>query len=189
MKGYIIYDAPTNEAQLPISFAPSTGWGTIVLASPKVRDINEFARQRVPHRIIMNCPEEMDVKAMCAWMKRDGTPQGQEKYWRMVCHQLNFLGPIPRYIFDAKDFSKRYGELVRVLKSIKSRDDAKHVTHGGTKEWCPENPFYKLMCVKRKRGDFGTEDFKTDLLSIHLMNRAFPFLEKIIPLSEICSLQ
>ncbi|PWV19638.1 putative retrotransposon hot spot protein (RHS) [Trypanosoma cruzi] len=75
MKGYIIYDVPTNGPQLPISFAPSTGWGTIGLASPKVRDIQEFARQRDPHRIIMNYPEEMDVKAMCAWMKRDGTPQ------------------------------------------------------------------------------------------------------------------
>ncbi|RNC53413.1 putative retrotransposon hot spot (RHS) protein, partial [Trypanosoma cruzi] len=73
MKGYIIYDVPTNGSQLPISFSPSTGWGTIVLASPKVRDIREFVRQRISRQITMNCPEEMDVKAMCAWMKRDWT--------------------------------------------------------------------------------------------------------------------
>ncbi|EKG08782.1 retrotransposon hot spot (RHS) protein, putative, partial [Trypanosoma cruzi] len=136
MKGYIIYDAPTNGSQLPRIFAPPVGWGTIVLASPKVRGFNEFLRQRDSHLIIMNCPDRMDVKAMCAWMKRDGTPQEQEKYWWMVCQQMNFLGPIPRYIFDAKDFSKRYNELDRVLRSIKSRDDIVCVKYEGMTEWC-----------------------------------------------------
>ncbi|RNC35671.1 putative retrotransposon hot spot (RHS) protein, partial [Trypanosoma cruzi] len=184
MKGYIIYDVPTNEAQLPISFAPSTGWGTIGLASPKVRDVYEFARQRESYRIIMNCPEGMDVKAMCAWMKRDGTPQEQEKYWRMVCQQMDFLGPIPRYIFDAKEFSKRYNELDRVLRSIKSRADANYITFEAMRAWCTENPFYKLMRVNRERGIFGSEAFNTDSLSYHLTNRAFPFLEKVIPIVE-----
>ncbi|PWV19634.1 putative retrotransposon hot spot protein (RHS) [Trypanosoma cruzi] len=189
MKGYIIYDVPTNGPQLPVSFAPSTGWGTIGLASPKVRDIQEFARQRDPHRIIMNYPEEMDVKAMCAWMKRDGTPQEQEKYWWMVCHQMLFLGPIPRYIFDANGFSKRYNELDRVLKSIKNRDDVRYVTRGGTAVWCTENPFYKLMCVDRKRGVFGIEDLKTDISSGHLAYRLSPLIDKIIPAVEFFGLQ
>ncbi|PWV16843.1 putative retrotransposon hot spot protein (RHS) [Trypanosoma cruzi] len=189
MKGYIIYDAPTNGSQLPIIFTPPIGWGTIVLASPKVRDIYEFLRQRDSRRITMNCPDEMDVKAMCAWMKRDGTPQEQEKYWWMVCRQMAFLGPILRYIFDAKDFSKRYNELGRVLRSVKSRDDAKRITHGGMTAWFTGNPFCKLMCVKRENGKFGAEDFKTDLLSHHLADRVFFVTEKIAPLNEICSLQ
>ncbi|RNC32401.1 putative retrotransposon hot spot (RHS) protein, partial [Trypanosoma cruzi] len=172
MKGYIIYDVPTNGSQLPISFSPSTGWGTIVLASPKVRDIREFVRQRISRQITMNCPEEMDVKAMCAWMKRDWTPQGQEKYWRMVSEQMIFLGPILRYIFDAKDFSKRYNELDRVLRSIKSRDDVVCVTYEAVTAWFTENPFHKLMYVKRETVRFGAEDFKTDLLSRHLADRA-----------------
>ncbi|RNC52621.1 putative retrotransposon hot spot (RHS) protein [Trypanosoma cruzi] len=184
MKGYIIYDVPTNGSQLPISFAPSTGWGTIVLASPKVRNAREFVRQRVSHRIIMNCPEEMDVKAMCAWMTRDGTPQEQGKYWSMVHLQMLFLGPILRYIFDANGFSKRYNELDRVLKSIKTRIDVAYVTRGGTMAWCTENPFYKLMCVDRKRGEFGTEDFKTDISSGYLADRLPPFIEKVIPCLE-----
>ncbi|PWV16771.1 putative retrotransposon hot spot protein (RHS) [Trypanosoma cruzi] len=185
MKGYIIYDAPTNGSQLPIIFTPPIGWGTIVLASPKVRDAREFLRQRDSRRITMNCPDEMDVKAMCAWMKRDGTPQEQEKYWWMVCRQMAFLGPILRYIFDAKDFSKRYNELDRVLRSVKSRDDAKRITHGGMTAWFTGNPFCKLMRVKREREKKGTEDFKTDLLSHHLADRVFFVTEKIIPLNEI----
>ncbi|PWU85752.1 putative retrotransposon hot spot protein (RHS) [Trypanosoma cruzi] len=184
MKGYIIYDMPTNGSQLPISFTPSTGWGTTVLASPKVRDFHEFVRQRLSRQITMNCPEEMDVKAMCAWMKRDWTPQEQEKYWRMVCRQMLFLGPILRYIFDAKDFSKRYDELDRVLRSIKSRDDSNYITYGMT-AWFNENPFCKLMRVKRERGIFGTEAFKTDLLSRHLRYRAVSFALKIISLNDI----
>ncbi|EKG03482.1 retrotransposon hot spot (RHS) protein, putative [Trypanosoma cruzi] len=189
MKGYIIYDVPTNGPQLPVSFAPSTGWGTIGLASPKVRDLQEFARQRDSRRIIMNCPEEMDVKAMCAWMTRDGTPQEQQKYWWMVHRQMNFLGPILRYIFDANGFSKRYNELDRILKSIKTRIDVRYVTRGGTAVWCTENPFYKLMCVDRKRGVFGIEDLKTDLSSGHLAYRLSPLIEKIIPSVEFFNLQ
>ncbi|PWV16806.1 putative retrotransposon hot spot protein (RHS) [Trypanosoma cruzi] len=184
MKGYIIYDVPTNGSQLPISFTPPTGWGTTVLASPKVRGFRAFLSQRISRQITMNCPEEMDVKAMCAWMKRDGTPQEQQKYWWMVCQQMVFLGPIPRYIFDAKDFSKRYDELDRVLRSVKSRDDIVCVKHEGMTAWCTGNPFYKLMCVKREKGEFGTEAFKTDLLSHHVGRRAYPFVEKIIPLKE-----
>ncbi|PWU99568.1 putative retrotransposon hot spot protein (RHS) [Trypanosoma cruzi] len=189
MKGYIIYDVPTNGSQLPISFSPSTGWGTIVLASPKVRNIREFVRQRISRQITMNCPEEMDVKAMCAWMKRDWTTQGQEKYWWMVSHQMLFLGPILRYIFDAKDFSKRYNELDRVLRSIKSRDDVVCVTYEAITAWFTENPFHKLMCVKREKGRFGAEDFKTDLLSGHLADRVVSSVEKIIPINEFCGLQ
>ncbi|PWU85468.1 putative retrotransposon hot spot protein (RHS) [Trypanosoma cruzi] len=184
MKGYIIYDAPTNGSQLPRIFAPPVGWGTTVLASPKVRGFREFLRQRISRQITMNCPDRMDVKAMCAWMKRDETPQEQENYWFMVYSQMNFLGPIPRYIFDAKDFSKRYNELDRVLRSIKSRDDIVCVKYEGMTEWCTENPFCKLMCVKREKGKIGAEDFKTDLLSLHLAHRAYPFVEKIIPLKE-----
>ncbi|PWV16805.1 putative retrotransposon hot spot protein (RHS) [Trypanosoma cruzi] len=189
MKGYIIYDVPTNGSQLPISFTPPTGWGTTVLASPKVRDIYEFLSQRDSRRIIMNCPDEMDLEAMCAWMKRDGTPQEQQKYWWMVHRQMLFLGPILRYIFDAKDFSKRYDELDRVLRSVKSRDDAKRITYETSTAWFTENPFYKLMRVKRENGKFGAEDFKTDLLSHHLADRVFFVTEKIAPLNEICSLQ
>ncbi|KAF5217452.1 hypothetical protein ECC02_009665 [Trypanosoma cruzi] len=185
MKGYIIYDVPTNGSQLPISFSPSTGWGTIVLASPKVRDIREFVRQRISRQITMNCPEEMDVKAMCAWMKRDWTTQGQEKYWRMVSHQMLFLGPILRYIFDAKDFSKRYNELDRVLRSIKSRDDVVCVTYEAVTAWFTENPFHKLMYVKRETVRFGAEDFKTDLLSGHLADRVVSSVLKIIPLKKL----
>ncbi|RNC46663.1 putative retrotransposon hot spot (RHS) protein [Trypanosoma cruzi] len=185
MKGYIIYDVPTNGSQLPISFTPPIGWGTTVLASPKVRDIYEFLSQRDSRRIIMNCPEEMDVKAMCAWMKRDGTPQEKQKYWWMVCQQMNFLGPIPLYIFDAKNFSKRYDELDRVLRSVKSWDDAKRITHGGMTTWFTENPFCKLMCVKREKGKLGAEDFKTELLSRYLADRVFFATLKIIPLNEI----
>ncbi|PBJ75754.1 retrotransposon hot spot protein (RHS) [Trypanosoma cruzi cruzi] len=188
MKGYIIYDAPTNGSQLPISFTPPIGWGTIVLASPKVRDAREFVSQRLSRQITMNCPDRMDVKAMCAWMKRDGTPQEQQKYWWMVRRQMNFLGPILRYIFDAKEFSKRYNELDRVLRSIKSRDDIACVTRDEITAWCTENPFYKLKCVKRKRGVFGTEDFETDLLSGHLADRVFFFAEKIIPFVEFFNL-
>ncbi|EKF32022.1 retrotransposon hot spot (RHS) protein, putative [Trypanosoma cruzi marinkellei] len=185
MKGYIIYDRPSNMPQLPISFVPSTGWGTIVLASPKVMGLDEFARQRLARRIIMNCPDEMDVKAMCAWMKRGGTKDEQANYWWMVYHQLIFLGPIPRYIFDAKDFSKRYDELERVWKSIKSREDVKYITVGGQTAWCTENPFYQLMRVIREGVTFFGEEYRSDLLSRYLTDQVFSSVSKLFPLHKI----
>ncbi|RNC39824.1 retrotransposon hot spot (RHS) protein, partial [Trypanosoma cruzi] len=74
---YIIYDVAKKGTPPDTNFAPYDGWGMIVVSSPKVTNHDEWEKQLGASRIIMNCPDEMDVKAMCAWMKRDGTAEKQ----------------------------------------------------------------------------------------------------------------
>ncbi|EKG08598.1 retrotransposon hot spot (RHS) protein, putative, partial [Trypanosoma cruzi] len=74
MKGYIIYDVARKGTPPDTDFAPYTGWGMIVVSSPKVSNYDEWEKQTKASRIIMNCPDEMDVKAMCTWMKRGLEP-------------------------------------------------------------------------------------------------------------------
>ncbi|ESS55300.1 retrotransposon hot spot (RHS) protein [Trypanosoma cruzi Dm28c] len=84
MKGYIIYDVARKGTPPATDFAPSTGWGMIVVSSPGVSNYDEWEKQTKASRIIMNCPDEVDVKAMCAWMKRGLGQDKQVEYWRMV---------------------------------------------------------------------------------------------------------
>ncbi|RNC41502.1 putative retrotransposon hot spot (RHS) protein, partial [Trypanosoma cruzi] len=94
MKGYVIYDV--TEKGKPASWlAPCGEWGMIVVASPKVGNYDKWETQARAERIIMNCPDEMDVKAMCAWMKRDETKEKKAECWKMVEERMEKVGPIP----------------------------------------------------------------------------------------------
>ncbi|PWU85172.1 putative retrotransposon hot spot (RHS) protein [Trypanosoma cruzi] len=66
-KGYIIYDVATKETQPEqfFFFLLSYAWGMIAVSSPKLSNCDEWERQMKAERIIMNCPDEKDVKAMC----------------------------------------------------------------------------------------------------------------------------
>ncbi|RNC47440.1 retrotransposon hot spot (RHS) protein [Trypanosoma cruzi] len=65
MKGYIIYDVAKKGTPPDTDFAPSTGWGMIVVSSPNLINYDKWANQSESVQIVMNCPDEMDVKAIC----------------------------------------------------------------------------------------------------------------------------
>ncbi|EKF33144.1 retrotransposon hot spot (RHS) protein, putative, partial [Trypanosoma cruzi marinkellei] len=107
MNGYIIYDVAKKGTPPATNFAPASGWGMIVVSSPKVSNYDEWEKQLTAKRIIMNCPDEMDVKAMCAWMKQGVKTDEQAEYWEMVKTHMDEVGPIPRYIFDDEEYIDR----------------------------------------------------------------------------------
>ncbi|PWU96897.1 putative retrotransposon hot spot protein (RHS,) [Trypanosoma cruzi] len=84
MKGYIIYDVAKEGTPPDTGFAPSSGWGMIVVSSPEVTNYDGWEEQVKASRIIMNCPDEMDVKAMCAWITRDKTKKKQANAGRWL---------------------------------------------------------------------------------------------------------
>ncbi|PWV19195.1 putative retrotransposon hot spot protein (RHS) [Trypanosoma cruzi] len=63
---YIIYGVAKEGTPPPRHFAPTSGWGVIAVSSPKVANYDEWAKQLQAARVIVNCPDETDVKAMCA---------------------------------------------------------------------------------------------------------------------------
>ncbi|RNC51812.1 retrotransposon hot spot (RHS) protein [Trypanosoma cruzi] len=70
MKGYIIYDVGCRFGILPPCLPPG-GWVMIVVATPEITSYIHWASEKRAVRIIMNCPDESDVKAMCVWKKRN----------------------------------------------------------------------------------------------------------------------
>ncbi|EAN85414.1 putative retrotransposon hot spot (RHS) protein [Trypanosoma cruzi] len=159
MKGYIIYDVAKKGTPPLRHFAPSTGWGMIVVSSPKVTNYDEWAKQTKARRIIMNCPDEMDVKAMCTWMKHNETPDEQAGYWKEVKERMEKVGPIPRHIFDADEYIDRLGAVNGALLSIKDNDAEKYFPLGGEKKWYSEDPSHKLVKIVRARTEEGAEIF------------------------------
>ncbi|EKG04950.1 retrotransposon hot spot (RHS) protein, putative [Trypanosoma cruzi] len=70
MKGYIIYDV-VDRLDIPSPCLPPGGWGMLVVATPETTSYIHWANEKRAVRIIMNCPDESDVKAMCVWKKRN----------------------------------------------------------------------------------------------------------------------
>ncbi|PWV04593.1 putative retrotransposon hot spot protein (RHS) [Trypanosoma cruzi] len=145
--------------------------GMIVVPSPNVGNCGEWETQADAERIIVNCPDGMDVKAMCAWMKRGGTTDEQAEYWKMVEWRMDRVGPIPRYIFGANEFIAHSAATEESLDGIKSRDGEKHFTHGGVRLWYSGDPSQKLVRVVRARGEVGAEVFLNAPTSLCLGRR------------------
>ncbi|KAF5216897.1 hypothetical protein ECC02_010294 [Trypanosoma cruzi] len=171
LKGYVIYDVTRQGTPPEEYFLPGSGWGMIVVSSPNVRNYGEWEKKKGAARIIMNCPAEMDVKAMCAWMKRDEAAEKQAEFWRMVKERMDNVGPIPRHIFDANEFIAHSAAVEDALDGINSRDGEKHFTHGGVRLWGSENPSQKLVRVVRARREAGAELFLNAPISACLGRR------------------
>ncbi|KAF5215099.1 hypothetical protein ECC02_012234 [Trypanosoma cruzi] len=185
MKGYIIYDVAKKGTPPLRHFAPSTGWGMIVVSSPKVTNYDEWEKQAKASRIIMNCPDEMDVKAMCAWMKRGVKPDKQAEYWKEVEKHMEKVGPIPRHIFDANEYGKRTQDVMRALRWINIGDQGKYFTLGGEKNWYSEDPSHKLLKIVRVRKDGPFEDFANAPICTYLGVLTLSRLAKVLSLNDI----
>ncbi|RNE97201.1 retrotransposon hot spot (RHS) protein [Trypanosoma cruzi] len=70
MKGYIIYEVG-GRLDIPSPCLPPGGWGMLVVATPETTSYIHWVSEKRAVRIIRNCPDESDVKAMCVWKKRN----------------------------------------------------------------------------------------------------------------------
>ncbi|PWU92153.1 putative retrotransposon hot spot protein (RHS,) [Trypanosoma cruzi] len=171
MKWYIIYDVARKGTPPDTGFAPSTGWGMIVVPFPKVSNYDEWEKQLKASRVIMNCPDEKEVKAMCAWMKRGLDKDEQAGYWKEVKERMKKVGPIPRHIFDEKIYIDRLGAVDGAFLAIKPTDFGKNFTMGGEEKWYSEDPCHKLVKIVRARTEEGAEVFLNAPISFCLGRR------------------
>ncbi|ESS67187.1 retrotransposon hot spot (RHS) protein [Trypanosoma cruzi] len=178
MKGYIIYDV-TEQGTPPASyFALFREWGMIVVSSPNLDNYDGWATQVKATRIIMNCPDEKDVKAMCAWVKRDGDTDEQAGYWKMVEKHMEKVGPLPQHIFHAKDFKARFGAVEDALEAISSRYADKNFILPGEGLWYSEDPSQNLVRIFRIRAESGAERFRNAPICSFLGSRSANRLAK-----------
>ncbi|RNC51930.1 retrotransposon hot spot (RHS) protein [Trypanosoma cruzi] len=147
---YIIYDVAKKGTPPPRHFAPTSGWGMIAVSFPKLTNCDEWAKQLQAARIIVNCPDEMDVKAMCAWIKRDETREKQAEYRKEVKKHMHLLGPIPFNVFDEEAFTERCGAVRFALQSINEVTVKEYFSRGGESPWYSEDPSHKPVKVVRE---------------------------------------
>ncbi|RNC38621.1 retrotransposon hot spot (RHS) protein, partial [Trypanosoma cruzi] len=175
---YIIYDVAKEGTPPPGHFAPYDRWGMIAVPFPKVTNYDEWAKQLQAARIIVNCPDEMDVKAMCAWITRNETKEKQAECWKEAKKHMERVGPIPRHVFDEEAFNGRCGAVKFALQSINEGTVKECFSRGGESPWCSEDPSHRLVKVVREIYAGGVTLFNA-LLSACLEERTLERLPSV----------
>ncbi|PWU93871.1 putative retrotransposon hot spot (RHS) protein [Trypanosoma cruzi] len=116
------------------------------------------------HTIVMNCPGESDVKAMCVWMRRHQPVREQAEYWKVVKSQMDEVGPIPRYIFD----ERKYDNWVQ--RCHKTVDEATSSVIAHTLTWDVVDPGIVRRCFTGLRG-LSEYEMKRAVLNFFSMYR------------------
>ncbi|RNE99678.1 retrotransposon hot spot (RHS) protein [Trypanosoma conorhini] len=185
MNGYVIYDVDETGHGPSDDLPPSTSWGMIVLSCPHENQFEAWRRVMRPRLIIMNCPDESDVKAMCAWETRDRPAQEQADYWKVVEKRIYCVGPILLCVLTEAEYVERFNSTEDAVNSMTS-SDVEHCSIMGTgKLWHGESVSHQLIRLVRIKGDIGCEEFLNAPVCEKLWHQAFEKLSTIMEEEEL----
>ncbi|RNE95451.1 retrotransposon hot spot (RHS) protein [Trypanosoma rangeli] len=159
MKGYIIIDMARHFNEPSNDFVPSPEWGIIMLSSPNEDNFKQWAEQAGAIKIIMNCPDKNDVKAMCAWETPNTTEEEQAEYWRRMHMRMDDVGPISRCIFNDDNYKDRVEEIKDILAGIDASNAVHYGMIGGMGMRPSNDAPHKLVKVVRAIRQRGLEAF------------------------------
>ncbi|RNF01529.1 retrotransposon hot spot protein (RHS) [Trypanosoma conorhini] len=185
-KGFIIYDA-AEDGGASLGFQPY-GCGMIVLKSPNGKSFGGWVRREGCSNPTLSCPREDEVKVMCAWMKRGRPAQEQADYWETVKQRMQFVGPIPRYIFTDADFNGRPAALGSVLQAIDASVAQRYFSEVDDKVWSAKNPLWKLVKIERERRGRYCSVVSIVPACGHIRQKLLDRLCEVLTLSEAVSL-
>ncbi|EKG01279.1 retrotransposon hot spot (RHS) protein, putative [Trypanosoma cruzi] len=178
VKGYIIHDVALKGHQ-PSNTLPCEGWGMIVVTSPNTNNYESWAKLVGAEQIIINCPEENDVRAMCIWMKHSGQVEEEEEeeeaeeeadYWKKVKDRMDKVGPLLRCVFNQRKYKSRIYSYQGKVKSM-NLFDTYYYSILGSNEVCDDSHIsHKLVRVVRIRGGNNLELPYNALISSYLGN-------------------
>ncbi|PWU84829.1 putative retrotransposon hot spot (RHS) protein [Trypanosoma cruzi] len=142
----------------------------IVVSSPNLISYDKWANQSESVQIVMNCPDEMDVKAMCAWMKQNRQLAEEEAdYWKEVEVRMDKLGPLLRYVFDQCKYKDRIVSCESTVNKMVLQDTQYYSVLGTDKMCDGSHVSHKLVKVVRVRGKEDDSELPYNaLISSHL---------------------
>ncbi|PWV02965.1 putative retrotransposon hot spot (RHS) protein [Trypanosoma cruzi] len=144
----------------------------VLLSPPFERNYKEWMKRSSARTIVMDCPGESDVKAMCVWMRRHQPVREQAEYWKVVKSQMDEVGPIPRYIFDERMYDNWVQRCHKTVDEATSSAILQYSGLGLGGSWDRMKVLYWLARVVRIRGEeFGYEFFSNVPVSAHLGNK------------------
>ncbi|PWV09276.1 putative retrotransposon hot spot (RHS) protein [Trypanosoma cruzi] len=171
MKGYIIYDVAEPDGA-PSGDLPPRGWGMVLVSPPLERNYKQWVKWGDATKIVMNCPGESDVKAMCVWMRRHQPVREQAEYWHVVKGQMDEVGPIPRYIFDERKYYNWVQRCHKIVDEATSSVILQYSGLGRGGSWDHMKVLYWLARVVRVRGENSGSEFFFNLpVSAYLGNK------------------
>ncbi|RNC32224.1 retrotransposon hot spot (RHS) protein, partial [Trypanosoma cruzi] len=130
-------------------------------------------------RIVMNCPEKDDVKAMCVCMKRN-EPTVQAVYMKMVEGRMDKVGPLLRYVFDQRKYKERIDSCRSTVNKM-ALPDTNYYSVLGTDKVCDgSHVSHKLVKVVRVRGKDDSELPYNALVSSHLAELTLCMLAELM---------
>ncbi|EKF32378.1 retrotransposon hot spot (RHS) protein, putative [Trypanosoma cruzi marinkellei] len=179
MKGYIIHDVAEPDHE-PVDALPPRGWSMIVVSPPLKRNYKYWRRRDGVETIIMNCPDESDVKAMCVWMRRHQPLWEQAWCWQVVKGQMDEVGPIPRYIFDERKYDNWVQRCHDTVDGNNSSLIERCNVVGHCGYWEDNNVPRCLVKVVRRRLMTCLEYSYTVPVSAHLGNKLLFKLPKLM---------
>ncbi|PBJ68802.1 retrotransposon hot spot (RHS) protein [Trypanosoma cruzi cruzi] len=183
VKGYIIYDVALKSHQ-PSTSLPCKGWGMILVTSPYRNDYESWAKQMRAEEFVINCPEENDVRAMCAWMKRNWPLQEQAEYWKEVRARMNNVGPILRFIFYKQAYDDRIKACQQAVDGMNASKFEHYLNIGFSYSSNDSDLFQKLVKVVRVRRGYNFELPLNVLVSPHLERETLSRLESEMKQSD-----
>ncbi|RNF03045.1 retrotransposon hot spot (RHS) protein [Trypanosoma cruzi] len=90
----------------------------IVVTSPNKNNYESWAEQTGAEQIIINCPDESDVRAMCIWKEHNGQVEEEADYWKKVKDRMDKVGPLLRYVFKQRKYKSRIYSCKSKVKKI-----------------------------------------------------------------------
>ncbi|PBJ70953.1 retrotransposon hot spot (RHS) protein [Trypanosoma cruzi cruzi] len=183
MKGYIIYEVG-GRFDIPSPFLPPGGWGMLLVATPEKTSYIHWANEKRAVRIIMNCPDESDVKAMCVWKKRNQPPPQQAEYWREVKGRMDKLGPILRYILDERSYTYWIAKCHNLVDGTPSWGIQRYFVFGTSKLWEDNNVLECLARIVRVRGERNGESPSNAPITAHLASKTLCKLKTLMTQAE-----
>ncbi|RNC33577.1 retrotransposon hot spot (RHS) protein [Trypanosoma cruzi] len=188
VKGYIIYDV-AEEVYRPSVGLPCNRWGMIAVTSPNENKYKLWACQNLPLQIVMNCPDESDVRGMRVWEQRSKPPQQQAEYWREVRGRMDKVGPILRHIFDEQSYDDRIEKCRETVEETISPETQYYTGLGNSTMWGGSSVFHWLAKVVRIRVEACKGGFSLNLpISDHLCNKTLCMLAKLMQQDDFNSL-
>ncbi|PWV14054.1 putative retrotransposon hot spot (RHS) protein [Trypanosoma cruzi] len=133
----------------------------IVLTTPKENNFEGWRRHKTAVPLIINCPDRIDVKAMCFWRKHM-QPTGEQvreqaKYWETVEERMDEVGPIPRCIFNQLEYKIQLSAIEKAVKLIEPSNSTDYMGVGRSKIWIAEYVSHTIVKVVRVREAPGIE--------------------------------
>ncbi|PWV11219.1 putative retrotransposon hot spot (RHS) protein [Trypanosoma cruzi] len=133
----------------------------IVLTTPNENNFEGWRRHKTAVPLIINCPDRIDVKAMCFWRKHM-QPTGEQvreqaKYWETVEERMDEVGPIPRCVFNEIEYKIQLSAIEKAVKLIEPSNATDYMGVGRSKIWIAEDVSHTIVRFVRVREEPGIE--------------------------------